>query len=104
MLILVTIVMIHIDNRPAMAATLFIFSTAVAVCLVLLMVYDRPFAVGGVTLAPTTFREIAWIDTTLSRQTFKLPARSSLWCETRVTAPLFLFELAIGSPARTGGN
>jgi Zn-dependent protease len=59
MLILVTIAMIHIGNRPAMAATLFIFSTAVAVCLVLLMVYDRPFAVGGVTMAPTAFREIA---------------------------------------------
>jgi Protein of unknown function (DUF4239) len=58
-LILVTIAMIHIDNRPAMAATLFIFSTAVAVCLVLLMIYDRPFAVGGVTMAPTAFREIA---------------------------------------------
>jgi hypothetical protein len=59
MLILVTIAMIHIDNRTAMAATLLIFSTAVAVCLVLLMVYDRPFAFGGVTMAPTAFREIA---------------------------------------------
>jgi hypothetical protein len=59
MLIMVTIAMIHIDNRPAMAATLFIFSTAVAVCIVLLMVYDRPFAIGGVTMAPTAFREIA---------------------------------------------
>ena len=58
-LILVTIAMIHIDNRTAMAATLLIFSTAVALCLVLLMVYDRPFAFGGVTLAPTTFREVA---------------------------------------------
>ena len=59
MLILMTIAMIHIDNRTAMAATLFIFSTAVALCLVLLMVYDRPFAFGGVTMAPTTFREVA---------------------------------------------
>jgi hypothetical protein len=59
MLILVTTALIHIDNRPAMAATLFIFSTAVAVCLVLLIVYDRPFAAGGVTMEPTTFREIA---------------------------------------------
>jgi Protein of unknown function (DUF4239) len=58
-LILVTTAMIHNDNRPAMAATLFIFSTAVAVCLVLLLVYDGPFAVGGITLEPTTFREIA---------------------------------------------
>jgi Protein of unknown function (DUF4239) len=60
MLILVTTAFVHIDNRPAMAATLFMFSTAVAVCLVLLMVYDRPFAVGGVTMAPTAFREIAF--------------------------------------------
>lgn len=59
MLILVTIAMIHIDNRMAMAATLLIFSTAVAVCLVLLMVYDRPFAFGGVSMAPTAFREVA---------------------------------------------
>jgi hypothetical protein len=57
-LILLTIAMAHIDNRPAMAATLFIFSTAVAVCLVLLMVYDRPFAAGGFTMAPTALREI----------------------------------------------
>ena len=42
-----------------MALTLFIFSTAVAVCLILLLlVYDRPFAAGGVTIAPTAFREI----------------------------------------------
>lgn len=59
MLILVTIAMIHIDNRTAMAATLLIFSTAVALCLVILLVYDRPFAFGGVTMAPTTFREVA---------------------------------------------
>jgi Protein of unknown function (DUF4239) len=59
MLILVTIAMIHIDNRTAMAATLWIFSTAVAACLVLLMVYDRPFAFGGVTMAPTSLREVA---------------------------------------------
>ncbi len=47
-LILVTIAMIHIDNRTAMAATMFIFSTAVALCFVLLMAFDRPFAFGGV--------------------------------------------------------
>jgi hypothetical protein len=38
------------DNRTAMAATMAVFSTAVAVCVVLLMAYDRPFAFGGVTL------------------------------------------------------
>ena len=56
-LILMTIAMIHIDNREAMVATMFIFSTAVAVCLTLLMVYDRPFASGGVTMQPTLFQE-----------------------------------------------
>lgn len=53
-----TIAMIHIDNRAAMAATMIVFSTAVAVCVVLLMAYDRPFASGGVTMQPTLFRAI----------------------------------------------
>jgi hypothetical protein len=45
--------------RPAaMAVTLVIFSTGVAICLLLLLAYDRPFAAGGVTLTPTAFREI----------------------------------------------
>jgi hypothetical protein len=57
-LILMTIAMIHIDNRAAMAATMGIFSTAVAVCVVLLMAYDRPFASGGVTMQPTLFQAI----------------------------------------------
>ena len=29
-----------------------------SVCLVLLPAYDRPFAVGGVTITPAAFREI----------------------------------------------
>jgi hypothetical protein len=50
--------MIHIGRPTAMAVTLVIFSTGVAVCLLLLMVYDRPFAAGGVTISPTAYREI----------------------------------------------
>jgi hypothetical protein len=57
-LILFTIAMIHIDNRVAMAATMFIFSTAGAVSVTLLMAHDRPFAIGGVTMQPTLFRAI----------------------------------------------
>jgi hypothetical protein len=57
-LILITIAMIHIDNRAAMAATMAIFSSAVAVCVVLLMAHDRPFASGGVTMQPTLFQAI----------------------------------------------
>jgi hypothetical protein len=57
-LILVTTAMIHIGKPAAMFATLLIFSTAIAVCLVLLMENDRPFAAGGITLTPEAFREI----------------------------------------------
>ena len=56
-MILVTIAAIHINVRPAMALTMFVFSTAVAMCLILLMVYDRPFGSGGFTLPPTAYRE-----------------------------------------------
>jgi hypothetical protein len=50
--------MIHIGRPAAMAVTLVIFSTGVAICLLLLLANDRPFAAGGVTLTPTAFREI----------------------------------------------
>jgi hypothetical protein len=58
-LILATTALIHIGKPAAMATTLFIFSTAVAVCVVLLLQNDRPFAAGGITLTPAAFREIA---------------------------------------------
>ena len=57
-LVLITLAMVHIDNRVAMATTMFIFATAVAVCLVLLMVYDRPFGAGGFVIQPTVLRDI----------------------------------------------
>jgi hypothetical protein len=57
-LILITLAMVHIDNLAAMTATMAIFSTAVAVCVILLMAYDQPFASGGVTMQPTLFRAI----------------------------------------------
>jgi hypothetical protein len=58
-LILVTIVMVHLDKPATAAVNLFIFSTAVAACLVLLMVNDRPFATGGFTVQPMALREIS---------------------------------------------
>lgn len=57
-LILVTIGMVHIHQPATAAVNLFIFSTAVAACLVLLLAYDRPFAAGGFTLSPAAFREV----------------------------------------------
>lgn len=57
-LILATIALIHIGQPAAMAAALFVFATAAAVCLILLMVNDRPFAAGGITISPAAFYEI----------------------------------------------
>lgn len=57
-LILVTIAFVHIDKRLAMGITLFIFSTALAICLVLLLVYDRPFSAGGFTVRPAVLRAV----------------------------------------------
>ena len=51
-LMLVTVAIVHIDRPPAMAVNLFILSTALAVCLVLLLVSDRPFSAGGFNIRP----------------------------------------------------
>jgi predicted phage gp36 major capsid-like protein len=53
-----TTALIHIGRRVAMAAAVAMLATAVAVCLVLLLAYDRPFAFGGITITPAAFREI----------------------------------------------
>jgi hypothetical protein len=57
-LILITLAIVLIQERLAMAITIFIYSTGIAVCLVLLMVYDRPFGVGGFNIQPTVLRDI----------------------------------------------
>jgi hypothetical protein len=57
-LILMTLAAVHIENRLAMGFTMFVFSTAVAVCLLLLMVYDRPFGAGGFIIEPTVIRDV----------------------------------------------
>jgi len=55
--ILITIASVHIHQCWAMAVGLFAFSTAVAICLVLLMEYDRPFVPGGFVLSPAEYRD-----------------------------------------------
>ena len=57
-LILLVIAMVHIDRRLTAAVNLFIFSTAMAACLVLLMAYDRPFSPGGFTVRLDVLHEI----------------------------------------------
>jgi Protein of unknown function (DUF4239) len=55
--VLITIASIHIHQRWAMAVGLFAFSTAIAICLVLLMEYDRPFVPGGFVISPADYRD-----------------------------------------------
>lgn len=58
-LILITICMVHLERPFTTLANLFIFSSAVATCLILIAVNDRPFASGGVALHSTAFQELA---------------------------------------------
>jgi hypothetical protein len=55
--ILITIAAIHIRERWTMAIGLLAFSTSVAICLVLLMEYDRPFIPGGYVISPADYRD-----------------------------------------------
>ncbi len=61
-LILLTTAMVHVGKPAVMAVALIIFSTAIASCLTLLAVNDRPFAAGGVTITPAEFRQIIALD------------------------------------------
>ena len=60
MLILLTTAMVHIGRPAAMGLTLFFFSTALAVSLLLLMAHDQPFSSGGVSVSPSIFRDIVF--------------------------------------------
>src|SRR5690348_6844869 len=57
-LMLATVAMVHIDRPLAMAVNLFILSTALAVCLLLLLVNDRPFSTGGYEIRPDSLGQI----------------------------------------------
>jgi hypothetical protein len=57
-LILLTITMIHVGRHVTTVVNLFVFSTAVAACVVLLMINDRPFTSGGITVLPTSLLEV----------------------------------------------
>lgn len=58
-LMLLTVAIVHIDRPLAMAVNLFSLSTALAVCLVLLLVNDRPFSAGGFKIQPHALGQIA---------------------------------------------
>jgi hypothetical protein len=50
--VLLLIATIHLKRRVSMAVALWMFSSAFAICFVLLLVYDRPFRSGGLTVSP----------------------------------------------------
>jgi len=57
-LILLTIGTVHAARYTAAAVNMAIFSTAVASCIVLLMINDRPFNTGGIAVQPTALHEL----------------------------------------------
>ena len=57
-LILLTIGTVHAGRSTTAAANMVIFSTAVASCIVLLMMNDRPFNTGGIAIQPTALHEV----------------------------------------------
>jgi hypothetical protein len=52
--VLLLISTVHIKRPVAMAVALWMFSSAFAICFVLLLMYDRPFRYGGLTVAPVS--------------------------------------------------
>jgi hypothetical protein len=54
-LIMVTIAAIHVEKKWAMATSLFAFSSAIAICLVLLLDYDHPFGRGDFSVTPSQY-------------------------------------------------
>ena len=59
-LILLTIAMLHVGRHATTAVSLFIFSTAIGACLVILMINDRPFNTGGVIVERAPLHEVAF--------------------------------------------
>jgi hypothetical protein len=57
-LILLTIGTVHAGKYATAAVNMVIFSTAVASCIVLLMINDRPFNTGGIVIQPTALHEV----------------------------------------------
>jgi len=47
-----SIAIIHVKRHVSMAVALWMFSSAFSICFVLLLVYDRPFRSGGLSVDP----------------------------------------------------
>jgi hypothetical protein len=54
---LVAIAMVHSDNRPACAMTLMLFATGIALSVLLIAAYSRPFT-GEISVAPELLKQV----------------------------------------------
>ena len=54
---LTAIAMVHCDNRTSAAVALGLFSTAIAVCILLIVAHDRPF-LGQTAVQPTALQQV----------------------------------------------
>jgi hypothetical protein len=61
---LIAIAIVHSDNRLAAGIALTIFSTGIALSILLIAAYDRPFA-GGVTVGPDLLQQVIASDPVL---------------------------------------
>jgi uncharacterized membrane protein len=57
-LLFLTAAMVHIDQPLAKAMSLFMLSTAIAVCCMLLLINERPFSRGGFFIGPDVLQQI----------------------------------------------
>jgi hypothetical protein len=57
-LVLTTIAMVHIDHRRTQVVGMLIWSSAVAACFVAVLVFDRPYGGGGISLAPHALQDV----------------------------------------------
>ncbi len=55
---LVAIAIVHSDNRRACAITLTLFATGVALSVLLIAAYGRPFHAGGYFVAPELLKQV----------------------------------------------
>jgi Protein of unknown function (DUF4239) len=55
--ILITVAMVHSDNRGSARIALGLFSTAIAVCILLLLSHDRPFT-GQLSVKPAVLLQV----------------------------------------------
>ncbi len=57
-LVMATVAMVHIDRRRTIAVNLFVYATGIAICLVLLLVNDRPFSGREASLPPAPLHDM----------------------------------------------